>query len=675
MGHVRNYTFGDLLVRYRTMNGHAVLSPMGFDSFGLPAENAAIKTGVHPAAVHREPGSRSCTSSLIAHRGVLRLAPGGQEPRPRPTSAGPSGSSCASCEAGLAYRAKAPVNWCPGCQTVLANEQVLADGTCERSGDLVEKRDLEQWFFKITDYAQQLLDDLDDLDWPERVKTMQRNWIGRSEGAEFDLPVADGGTDLSLRGLHHPARHQLRHDLRRARARAPARGRAHHRRPAGRGRGLRGPGDRRRASSSGCQLGGPARQARRVHRRLRREPVHRRPDPALPRRLRAGHATAPGRSWPCPARTSATGTSPRPTTCPSSARCSRPTTGTARPTRATDRPSTASGSTAWAWPTPRPRPSSGWRSRGSASARSTTASATGCCPASASGAVRSRSSTATTAASSRCPTTELPVWPPTTSSSCRPASRRCSYHEGFLHTTCPTCGGPAGRETDTMDTFVDSSWYFLRFADPRNDEAPFSLEAVAEWMPVDQYIGGVEHAILHLMYARFFTKALADLGVAPKELREPFARLFTQGMIRLDGDEDVEVQGQPGRPRGVPRHASAPTPCACSTSSWAPRRTTSTGTTPASRAAHRFLGRLWRLGVGEAPGTVVDREATPADVEQRPASPPPDRSGSPTTTSAGRTTPRSRPSWSSPTACTTTCSPRTVPGGRPWTPPSTRCCC
>ena len=126
----------------------------------------------------------------------------------------------------------------------------------------------------------------------------------------------------------------------------------------------------------------------------------------------------------------------------------------------------------------------------------------------------------------------------------------------------PRLRRPGRRETDTMDTFVDSSWYFLRFADPTNDEVPFALEAVAEWLPVDQYIGGVEHAILHLMYARFFTKALADLGVAPKELREPFARLFTQGMIRMDGDEDVEVQGQPGRPRGVlrPRRRRRPAP-------------------------------------------------------------------------------------------------------------------
>ena len=190
LGHVRNYTFGDLIVRYRTMQGYAVLSPIGFDSFGLPAENAAIKTGRHPRPF-TDARIEELKASLQPPRRGLRLAPRGPQPRPASTSGGPSGSSCASSKAGLAYRKNAPVNWCPGCQTVLANEQVLADGTCERSGDLVVKRDLEQWFFRITDYADELLDDLDDLDWPERVKTMQRNWIGRSEGAEFELAVAD----------------------------------------------------------------------------------------------------------------------------------------------------------------------------------------------------------------------------------------------------------------------------------------------------------------------------------------------------------------------------------------------------------------------------------------------------------------------------------------------------
>ena len=188
MGHVRNYTFGDLITRYRTMGGYAVLSPMGFDSFGLPAENAAIKTGRHPRGFTDE-RIDELTSSIRRIGAVYDW-------RRQVRSHDPSYIRWTQwiflrlLEVGLAYRKQAPVNWCPGCQTVLANEQVV-DGVCERSGDLVERRDLEQWFFRITDYAQQLLDDLDDLDWPERVKTMQRNWIGRSEGAEFDLVACD----------------------------------------------------------------------------------------------------------------------------------------------------------------------------------------------------------------------------------------------------------------------------------------------------------------------------------------------------------------------------------------------------------------------------------------------------------------------------------------------------
>src|SRR5580658_8067920 len=186
-GHVRNYLFGDLLTRYKTMRGYAVLSPFGFDSFGLPAENAAIKAGSHP---------RPFTEARIAElKDSIQRLGAVYDWRREIQSHSPEYIKQSQAiflrflEAGLAYRAMAAVNWCPGCQTVLANEQVLPDGTCERSGDLVYKRDLEQWFFRITQYADELLDALDGLDWPDRVKTMQRNWIGRSEGARFSLPV------------------------------------------------------------------------------------------------------------------------------------------------------------------------------------------------------------------------------------------------------------------------------------------------------------------------------------------------------------------------------------------------------------------------------------------------------------------------------------------------------
>ena len=189
MGHVRNYTMGDLLVRYRTMQGDGVLSPIGFDSFGLPAENAAIKTGTHPR-VHTEENIKKLSASLRRIGAAYDLR--------RSFSSHDSDYMkwtqwifLQLYNAGLAYRDRAPVNWCPGCQTVLANEQVLTDGTCERSGDLVENREMEQWFYRITEYAQQLLDDMDTVEWPEKVKLMQQNWIGRSEGAQFGLPIAD----------------------------------------------------------------------------------------------------------------------------------------------------------------------------------------------------------------------------------------------------------------------------------------------------------------------------------------------------------------------------------------------------------------------------------------------------------------------------------------------------
>jgi len=195
-GHVRNYTFGDLVVRYQTMLGKAVLSPFGFDSFGLPAENAAIKAGSHPR-IFTDQRIEELKSSVQKLGAVYDW-------RREVHSHDPDYIKNSQLiflkffEAGLAYRANAPVNWCPGCATVLANEQVNGDGTCDRSGDLVERKNLEQWFFKITDYADELLNEVDGLEWPERVKTMQRNWIGRSEGAEFALAV-DGQPDVALR--------------------------------------------------------------------------------------------------------------------------------------------------------------------------------------------------------------------------------------------------------------------------------------------------------------------------------------------------------------------------------------------------------------------------------------------------------------------------------------------
>jgi leucyl-tRNA synthetase len=187
-------------------------------------------------------------------------------------------------------------------------------------------------------------------------------------------------------------------------------------------------------------------------------------------------------------------------------------------------------------------------------------------------------------------------------------------HDGFLHTTCPSCGGPATRETDTMDTFVDSSWYFLRFCEPWSETAPVSVEAAESWMPVDQYIGGVEHAILHLMYARFFTKALADLGVAPKELREPFSRLFTQGMIRLGGDKMSKSKGNLVAPEEI-LDAEGADALRLAHLFVGPPQDDVDWEGVGIDGCSRFLGRLWRLALGEVGAGPVDRQPTHADVE------------------------------------------------------------
>jgi leucyl-tRNA synthetase len=615
MGHVRNYTFGDLIVRYRTMNGYAVLSPMGFDSFGLPAENAAIRTGVHP---------RTFTDERIAElRSSIQRIGAVYDWRREVTSHEPAYIRFTQwiflrlLEAGLAYRKAATVNWCPGCHTVLANEQVLADGTCERSGDVVVKRDLEQWFLKITDYADQLLDDVDDLDWPERVKVMQRNWIGRSEGAEFDMAVTDAAGaeqgDLSVRvfttrpdtsfGMtyavmapEHPLVDRIVTDDRRADIEdfvAAARAMSEIDRMS----------SERSLAKSGTFTGAYV-----------RNPFTGRPVPLyLADYVLMGYGT--GAIMAVPAEDQRDWDFATVHGLPI-VRTIQPPDGWEGEAYTGDGPHINSEWLDGMGKDEAVAASIAWLEREGIGERKVNYRLRdwlvsrqrfwGCpipvvyCPNDGIVAV---------------PDDELPVLAPDDVEFLPTGESPLRLHDGFLHATCPACGGPATRETDTMDTFVDSSWYFLRFTDPWNREVPFARKAAADWMPVDQYIGGVEHAILHLMYARFLTKALADLGLAPKELREPFARLFTQGMIRLGGDKMSKSKGNLVAPEDILDREGA----------------------DALRLAHlfvgppqddvdwegvgiegtsRFLHRLWRLATGAAvPGGTVDREPTAADAE------------------------------------------------------------
>ncbi len=542
-GHVRNYTFGDLAVRYQTMQGKGVLSPFGFDSFGLPAENAAIKTGTHPRTF-TEARIKELKSSLIRLGAVYDW-------RREVRSHDPSYMRWTQLiflklwEAGLAYRAMALVNWCPGCQTVLANEQVLPDGTCDRSGDLVIKRNLEQWFFRITAYADELLEGLDTLEWPERVKTMQRHWIGRSEGAEFDLAV-EGREHLNLRvfttrpdtsfGMtycvvapEHPLLDELTTDAQRVavddlRKRAAAESdiersatgdaRALDKRGAFTGSSVRNPFTGTPVPvyvadyvlmgyGTGAIMAVPAEDQRDW-------------DFAKLHGLDIVRTVQPPDDWETSGGGAYTGEGQK----INSDFLNGLDIATAK-ARAIEwleekgigerhinyrlRDWLVSRQRFWGCPIP-----------------------VVYCPEH--GAVP-------------VPEDQLPVVAPDDVQFLPTGQSPLAFHEGFLHTTCPLCGGPARRETDTMDTFVDSSWYFLRYCDPWSDDRPFDPAAARRWMPVDQYIGGIEHAILHLLYARFFTRALIDVGLAPGLSREPFKRYLAQGMIRMDGTKMSKSKG------------------------------------------------------------------------------------------------------------------------------------
>jgi leucyl-tRNA synthetase len=613
MGHVRNYTFGDLIVRYRTMQGNAVLSPMGFDSFGLPAENAAIRTGVHP---------RTFTDERINElRSSIERIGAVYDWRREVTSHDPSTIRWSQwiflrlLEAGLAYRANAPVNWDPVDQTVLANEQVLADGTAERSGALVEKRDLEQWFFKITDYAQELLDDLDDLDWPDRVKVMQRNWIGRSEGAAFSMDVTDPA------GTPHPDRlrievfttrpdtafgmtyavmapeHPLVRDVTLPDQRDAVEAFVDQ---------VRGLSDVDRLSSDAALSKRGVFTGSFVVNPFNGEAV----PLYLADYVLMGYGTGAVMAVPSEDQRDwdfahAHGLGIR--------RTVKPPEGFAGEAYTGDGPHINSGFL------------DGLDKAAAIAAAIDHLEANGLGQRQVN--YRLRDWLVSRQRFWGCPIPivycdvcgvvpvpddQLPVLAPDDVEFKPTGQSPLQSHEAFLHTTCPRCARPARRESDTMDTFVDSSWYFLRYCDPWCDQAPFSQEAVAEWMPVDQYIGGVEHAILHLMYARFFTKALADLNVAPAGLREPFARLFTQGMIRLDGEKMSKSKGNLVSPESILDCEGADA-LRLGHLFVGPPQDDVDWEGVGLEGCSRFLNRLWRLATGEVGHPPVDREPTPAD--------------------------------------------------------------
>jgi len=543
-GHVRNYTYGDLVTRYRTMQGYAVLSPLGFDAFGLPAENAAIRTGTHPRAF-TEARIAELKESLIRLGAVFDWRREVRSHDPLYIH-GNQLIFLRLFEQGLAYRANATVNWCPGCMTVLANEQVLADGTCERSGDLVERRELEQWFFRITRYADELLDALDGLEWPERVKTMQRNWIGRSEGVEFDLPVV--GHDVALRVFttrpdtgfgvtyavlapEHPLVERLTTPehrkgvdelVRRARAASDVE------------RQATLEGDEAAASKRGAFTGSYVRNPFNG----RQVPVY------VADYVLMGYGT--GAIMAVPAEDER-----------DFAFAQVHGLDVVRTVAVPEGFEAAGGG---AWTGEGAKVNSGFLDGMEVDAAITAATAFLAREASGVAKVnyRLRDWLVSRQRFWGCPipivycamhgavpvpADQLPVLAPDDVTMDPTGRSPLATNRAFLETACPVCGGPAERETDTLDTFVDSSWYFLRFCGLPDAPLPFDVADAARWMPVGQYIGGIEHAILHLLYARFYMRALIDTGYAPGLPREPVQRLFTQGMIRMDGTKMSKSKG------------------------------------------------------------------------------------------------------------------------------------
>ena len=531
MGHVRNYSIGDVLARFKKMKGFNVLHPMGWDSFGLPAENAAIKHGVEP--------SKWTWENIGEMREQLKELGLSYDWDREVATCHPDYYKWMQWifiqfyKKGLAYKKENPVNWCPSCQTVLANEQVV-DGKCERCKTLVGKKDLSQWYFKITDYAERLLDNLEELPgWPNKVKLMQKNWIGKSIGAEvtFEIDGFDKGLDVfttrpdTLYGVtymvmapEHPYLKELvagseyeepvnayvdkvQHmsDIERTSTTNEKTGQFT-------GRYAINPLTGKKVPifisdyvlmdyGTGAIMAVPAHDQRDFDFAKKFDleiiPVVDSDDPEVDvYDLKAAFA-AEG-------------------TMINSEMFNGMNNKEAiekiidyLEEKKIGKKSINYKLRDWLisrqryWGTPIPMihcDDCGW-----------------------------------------VPEKEenLPVLLPADVQFTGKGESPLATSKTFVNTTCPVCGKPARRELDTMDTFLDSSWYFLRYCDPKNTEAPFSKEKVDYWMNVDQYIGGVEHAILHLIYARFFQMALYDLGLVSTE--EPFKNLLTQGMVIKDG--------------------------------------------------------------------------------------------------------------------------------------------
>ncbi len=530
MGHAEAFALSDVIARYRWMQGSNVLHPIGWDGFGLPAENAAIKRGIHP----KEWTYRNIDQQ---RRSFKRYGMSFDWSRQFNTC-DPEYYRWTQWlflklfEQGLAYRKLAPANWCPQDQTVLANEQVIG-GACERCGTPVVRRDLTQWFFRITDYAQALLDDMELLPgWSDRVLTMQRNWIGRSDGAEVEFEIAETGERITvfttrpdtLWGVtffvfapEHPSVVKL------------------------------------------AEIGGVGDEVREMLDRLQATPLTSREQAQSREGIPLGiHAVNPvnGEKVPCfvaPYVLMEYGTGavmgvpghdqrdfeyarehglPVRVVIQPEGETRDPATMTeahdhegvmvaSGPFDGTPSPEGIPRVIEWLEAEGKGRPAVSYRLRDWLISRQRYWGApipiVHC----------------ETDGEVPVPEEDLPVLLPDDVDFSPTGESPLAKHEGFVTVACPRCGRPSRRDTDTMDTFVDSSWYFLRYCSPGYEDGPFDPQDVERWMPVDQYSGGIEHAILHLLYSRFVTKALHDAGLV--SFREPFEKLVNQGMVIMEG--------------------------------------------------------------------------------------------------------------------------------------------
>lgn len=590
MGHVRNYSIGDVIARYKAMQGYNVLHPMGFDAFGMPAENAAIKHGVQPA---------DWTYSNIENMKRQQREMGLSYDWDREVE------TCRPeyyrwtqwffelfYEKGLAYKKKASVNWCNECNTVLANEQVI-DGHCWRCDSEVIKKDLAQWFFKITDYADVLLEDLKELKgWPERVKTMQENWIGRSEGAEFSFDVPDFsekipvyttcphtvfGVTYVVLAVEHPLVEKLikgreneaeiRSFMERVRKLTELERTSSESAKEGMFTGAYAvnPFNGERVPiwitnyvlyeyGTGAVMGVPTHDERdwmfADTYNLPKKLVVNNPEGNLTLEsmdhayvdagvlVNSGEFTGMDSEKAKPAIIDW---------------IEAQKVGQKRVNYRL-RDWLISRQRYWGAPIP-----------------------VIYCP--------------------KCgevlvPKEDLPVKLPENVNFATGSVSPLAQAEDFVNCTCPKCGGKARRETDTMDTFMCSSWYYMRYTDPKNDKAPFSDEQVNYWMPVDQYIGGIEHAILHLLYSRFFTKVLKDAGLV--KFNEPFKNLLTQGMVIKDGSKMSKSKGNVISPEEIISKYGADTARLFILFAAPPERDLEWND-QGVEGAYRFLKRVWRI--------------------------------------------------------------------------------